>query len=246
MLTLTETLLMRGADPNVVCKRQSGGGNRNPLQKNRRSQCKDFDNPTPLFVAAANGNYELAHLLLQSGAQVNYINSWRQTPLNRAAGKGHVDLIHLFVDWRAIVNPWEDIPIDPPIFDAASNWQAGALRALLKRGADPNASRHQYRWSPNPIHLVLFKYQYLSVNGQHFHSASTKDNEKDKDQQQQQQQKQQEEAVLECVKALVDSGSNLHVASVDGTPLQIAQRKRLNDVAGFLGARELALRRIVV
>jgi hypothetical protein len=52
---------------------------------------------TQLHDAAENGHIEIAHLLLQNGAEVNAKDSWDRTPLYRAASHGHIDILHLLV-----------------------------------------------------------------------------------------------------------------------------------------------------
>ncbi|KAJ3417515.1 hypothetical protein HDV05_003379 [Chytridiales sp. JEL 0842] len=215
MPALTYELLKRGADPNIVCKRSFKNAARD---SGRKVQCNDEDDPTPLFVAAKTGNVELAKHLLDFGADVNYVNTWRQTPLNRAAARGHVDMISFLADNGGIVSPWEELPMESPLFEAAAYRKVDTLRALLERGADPNVIRQRNRWAPTALHTVLFKYNFLKVNGE----VLNKD--------------QQESAAqtLECVRVLVNSGANVNVISADGFPLDIAKRKNLVQVVAFL------------
>jgi hypothetical protein len=53
---------------------------------------------TPLHYAAENGHIEIAHLLLQNGANVNAKDKIGNTPLHFAAIHGHIDILHLLVD----------------------------------------------------------------------------------------------------------------------------------------------------
>jgi hypothetical protein len=52
---------------------------------------------TPLHYAAENGHIEIAHLLLQNGAEVNAKNNNGYTPLHFAAVHGNVDILHLLL-----------------------------------------------------------------------------------------------------------------------------------------------------
>jgi hypothetical protein len=63
---------------------------------------------TPLHYAAENGHIEIAHLLLQNGANVNAKDRWDRTPLNWAAYYGHVDILHLHVENGADLEAQED------------------------------------------------------------------------------------------------------------------------------------------
>ena len=58
----------------------------------------DESGSTPLHYAARNGNVEIAHLILQNGAEVNVRNNGGNTPLHWAAIFGNVDILHLLVE----------------------------------------------------------------------------------------------------------------------------------------------------
>ena len=52
------------------------------------------------------GNYRVAEVLIQNGANVNSVNTMRhdQTPLHLASLKGHLNLVKLLVEKGADVN----------------------------------------------------------------------------------------------------------------------------------------------
>lgn len=60
---------------------------------------------TPLMIAARDGNLASVNILLQHGANVNYISEYQeQTPLELAAEKGQVKVVKTLLRWGAKVN----------------------------------------------------------------------------------------------------------------------------------------------
>ncbi len=48
------------------------------------SEMRDYDQRTPLHVAATNGSVEIVRFLLHRGAKVNSVDRWGQTPMFEA------------------------------------------------------------------------------------------------------------------------------------------------------------------
>ncbi|KAK8928849.1 Potassium channel KOR1 [Platanthera zijinensis] len=57
---------------------------------------KDYDHRTPLHIAACEGLYLIAELLLEAGASVFSLDRWDTTPLDEVKKKGSLSLIKLF------------------------------------------------------------------------------------------------------------------------------------------------------
>ena len=97
-------LLQQGTDPNVV-----------------------YNTNTALTYAARDGFTEIARLLIDYGADVNWIDGEGVTPLILASFKGHGELVELLLDHNA------DITV-------RDQWDRTALDYALRRGtADPIA-----------------------------------------------------------------------------------------------------------
>ena len=56
----------------------------------------DYDQRTPLHIAAAEGNMKCARILLSGGADPNVKDRWGQTPRSEAEKNGHAELAALF------------------------------------------------------------------------------------------------------------------------------------------------------
>ncbi|MEM6434790.1 MAG: ankyrin repeat domain-containing protein [Cyanobacteria bacterium P01_D01_bin.115] len=92
--------LQTGTDPNVV-----------------------YNTNTALTYAARDGFTEIAHELIEAGAEVNWIDGEGVTPLILAAFKGHTELAALLLNHGA----------DPTVKD---QWDRTALDYALRRGED--------------------------------------------------------------------------------------------------------------
>ena len=57
----------------------------------------DYDNRTPLHVAASEGSFAVADWLVKSGVSLNTIDRWGSTPLESAVYGNHSDLVKMLV-----------------------------------------------------------------------------------------------------------------------------------------------------
>ena len=64
----------------------------------------DKDNRTPLHFAAGGGYYDIAKMLLESGANVDAKDSKSNTALHYATGYGRVDMTTLLVENGSVVS----------------------------------------------------------------------------------------------------------------------------------------------
>lgn len=93
---------------------------------------------SPLFLAAFNGQLELAKIFIEFGANVNLKDMAGFTPLHWAAFNGHADVIKFLVTHNAAINArsqrnWS------PLMMAAMNGHLSACSALLASGAESDA-----------------------------------------------------------------------------------------------------------
>lgn len=103
---------------------------------------EDSDDVTPLFVAAENGNAEIAETLLNFGARVNARDENRQTPLMRLDRDASPELVRLLIRHDAKINV-RDKEGNTPLILAAENASAEVLRILIDHGADVNAQNKE-------------------------------------------------------------------------------------------------------
>jgi ankyrin repeat protein len=54
----------------------------------------DSSSNSPLHYACAYGYYEMIHLLITAGANINIQNSWKYTPLGIAVAKKHFKIVN--------------------------------------------------------------------------------------------------------------------------------------------------------
>ena len=87
-----------------------------------------FDGWTPLHIAAAYGEKEVAELLVAEGADVNVKDDDGWTPLHRAsAGGGNKELVELLIAKGADVNAKDDVGKTP------LDWTNGTTADLLRK-----------------------------------------------------------------------------------------------------------------
>lgn len=93
---------------------------------------------SPLFLAAFNGNMELAKIFIELGANVNLKDIAGFTPVHWAAFNGHADVIKYLVTHNADINA-RSLRDCTPLMMAAMNGHLAACSALLASGAESDA-----------------------------------------------------------------------------------------------------------
>lgn len=91
---------------------------------------------SPLMAAAIEGKKEMAVFLLDRGAKINAVASFRGTPLSLAAKHGQKEVFTLLLERET---PLDGVPGGRPLFAAVEGGQLEMVRFLLDRGADVNA-----------------------------------------------------------------------------------------------------------
>lgn len=93
--------------------------------------------PDALWVASSFGLVEISRVQLQSGCDVNTIDSFQgHTPLYQVAEKGYVELAKLLLDHGAIVDVPESTYGFTPLRVAAQNGYEKLVGVLIEAGAD--------------------------------------------------------------------------------------------------------------
>eukprot|EP01134_Creolimax_fragrantissima_P001753 CFRG1753T1 len=117
---------------------------------------KDQTQQTPLYMAAYNGHYGIANLLLGAAATVDATNWSNKTPMHAAAAQGYESIVRLLVINGANVNAVDDEGVTP-LHLAADSGKASVCGFLMSCQADTNRP-NETGWTP--LH-------YAAANGHH-------------------------------------------------------------------------------
>ncbi|MDR2377207.1 MAG: ankyrin repeat domain-containing protein [Puniceicoccales bacterium] len=129
---MVEMLLDRGADLNAV-----------------DGSCRE----TPLSVAARSSCTEVIRLLLARHADVRIANNEGNTPLHHAAQGGASEIVPMLLRREDIGVDARNGRQETPLHLAAGWLQVENVRALLEKGANPNATNN---WDETPLHYVVW------------------------------------------------------------------------------------------
>lgn len=118
-----------------------------------------------LSLAAAYGLESIVKLLLQHGADENWLNDKFQTPLCFAAEKVYENIVRILIDRGAELDPSPDEGKPPLCYASEAGYQA-IVRLLIRRGANVNSQDEQQR-SPllyatlgNHVHIAMKLIKY--------------------------------------------------------------------------------------
>lgn len=92
---------------------------------------------TPLAAAGRNGNLEIAKLLVEAGATVDFDAGDHGSPMTEAAGGGHTEFVSYLLDEGADINERSDGQ-GSPLNAASRNGHTSTVAFLLAKGADIN------------------------------------------------------------------------------------------------------------
>ncbi len=92
---------------------------------------------TPLLNATCIGNYEISKLLIENGANVNYVNKVGGTSLSIAADNGNPEIVKLLLENGAssTINH-KDILRNSPLHKAIRKGSLETIKLLVEHGAD--------------------------------------------------------------------------------------------------------------
>jgi ankyrin repeat protein len=95
---------------------------------------------TPLSLAAENGNATIVAALLEAGADPNSTSGEGEPVLMAAARSGNIATVNQLLDHGARPNAREGWQAQTALMWAAAENHGDVVQALLRRGADPNAT----------------------------------------------------------------------------------------------------------
>lgn len=178
---------------------------------------------TPLHIAAAHNNLEMAKHLVEAGANPSLQAAQQTTPIHTAAGKGSVATLKYLLDRRKLAAedawpaPLTAGPESTAIHAAAQEGQIEVLKILIDAGANPSTTLES---GDTPLHLAASgghaeACAYLLAHGaninaanadgiQPLHACSAQDN-------------------VEALKVLIQAKAKVTVATEAGwSPIHIA------------------------
>ena len=106
-----------------------------PLDQTSEETFSAFVNATPLTIAAALGEVDIARSLIEHGASVDGMTNGLATPLHFAADGSHTQIVELLILFGANVNA-RNAHLGTPCMSAATAGCLASVQALVKGGAD--------------------------------------------------------------------------------------------------------------
>ena len=91
--------------------------------------------PSPLSIAAEDGDEATAKHLLQQGANLEAVNSSSETALMTAADRGHAAVVQLLLENGAANEAFRTFDLRAPLHFAGSHGHEAVVELLLARGA---------------------------------------------------------------------------------------------------------------
>lgn len=181
----------------------------------------------PLRVAVEKGYFDVAHMLLEHGANVNVRGYDNWTPLQYASYRGisDGDIVQLLLEHGADIE-CSNYRGQTPLHLASKAGHPKAVQLLLEYGADAN-KRMRYGWTP--LHLAVLSGNVEAVRLLLQHGADV--NDKDE----------WCRTALHCASGfevalvLLDCGANVNAQDWNGErPFERASRKGHHEVAQLL------------
>jgi hypothetical protein len=114
------------------------------ISKGKRVNVKDrnYDGNSPLHFAVENGNLEIAEVLLNAGAKINYKNSEKRTPLMMLDEDAGAELVNLLIRHGATID-FTDKKKNTALILAAAYADKDVVQTLISAGANVNAVNKQ-------------------------------------------------------------------------------------------------------
>uniref|UniRef100_A0A8C6TMR0 non-specific serine/threonine protein kinase n=1 Tax=Neogobius melanostomus TaxID=47308 RepID=A0A8C6TMR0_9GOBI len=108
------------------------------------------DGRTPLHLASQRGQYRVARILIELGADVHTTSTGSNTPLHVAAETGHTSTSRLLIKHRADLHAQNTAGLTP-LHLASQRGHLATVKMLIEEGAEPHRSSHNLR---TPCHLA--------------------------------------------------------------------------------------------
>ena len=112
----------------------------------------NFGRITALYIAAYNNDTQLASLLLDAKANVNFFDADDMTPMHFACFHGNDEMVKRFLKAGANPNLCSNDGLSALHIAIQNTNNASTIEALLKEGANPNAQTKSRRTAP--LHLA--------------------------------------------------------------------------------------------
>lgn len=114
----------------------------------------DFSSPSSsgniaLYIAATEGNREIAQVLLQNGANPEVHVGNGRTALHAASGKGHLSTLRLFFDMGVDISLRDIVSGDTPVHEAVNSRKLEVVKFLIENGADISVANYD---GNTPVH----------------------------------------------------------------------------------------------
>ncbi|KAI5678980.1 hypothetical protein M9H77_09930 [Catharanthus roseus] len=128
-------------------------------------QAKDYDNRTPLHVAALHGWIDVAKTLIEFGADVNAQDRWKNTPLADAEGAKKHGMIELLKSYGGLSygqngSHFEPRPVPPPLPNKC-DWEIDPSEldfsnsAIIGKGSFGEILKACWRGTPVAVKRIL-------------------------------------------------------------------------------------------
>uniref|UniRef100_A0A4W6EAK1 non-specific serine/threonine protein kinase n=1 Tax=Lates calcarifer TaxID=8187 RepID=A0A4W6EAK1_LATCA len=108
------------------------------------------DGRTPLHLASQRGQYRVARILIELGADIHTTTAGLNTPLHVAAETGHTSTSRLLIKHKADIHAQNAHGLTP-LHLASQRGHLATVKMLIEEGADPYRATHTLR---TPCHLA--------------------------------------------------------------------------------------------
>jgi len=185
------------------------------IRAGARVNVKNAYGSTPMAEAAVVASARLLEALIEAGADVESPNADGQTALMVVARTSQVDAARLLIQKGAKVNAVEKWRGQTALMWAAAQRQPAMVRELLAHGADANVRSTVNNWQRQVTAEPRAIYRPAGGLTPLLYAAR--------------------EGCVECARALVEKGADLHLADPEGiAPLLMAVINMQFDVAAYL------------
>lgn len=170
---------------------------------------------TPLYLACVNASAPMIEKLLKAGADANAAGPEGETPLMTVARTGRVEAADVLLTHGAQVDATESWRGQTALMWATAQQHPAMMKALMARGADPNARSAVQKWERQ--NTAEPREKWLPPGGLTPLLFASR------------------QGCLECARVLLEAGANVNTADPDSiSPMLSAIINGHYDVAGLL------------